>query len=69
MAEETKNIVVAARVKDLIKNAVLPKDFEGELRVGGDVADALNAKVEALLGDAIQRAIKNGRKTVQPQDL
>ncbi len=50
-------------VKSKIKEAVT------DLNVAGDVAEALNKKVEALLMDAAERAKANGRRTLQARDL
>ncbi|HIH23470.1 TPA: DUF1931 domain-containing protein [Candidatus Woesearchaeota archaeon] len=52
-------IVVKAKIKELT----------GEYNVAGDFADALNAKVEALVKEAVKRAEGNGRKTVMAKDL
>ena len=45
------------------------KEYTGEYNVAGDFADALHAKVETLIKDAIKRAEGNGRKTVMAKDL
>ena len=50
-------------VKSKIKEAV------PELQVAGEVAEALNRKVEALLKEASERAKANGRRTLQARDL
>jgi len=54
-----ENLVVKAKLKDVCKG----------YNVAGDLADALNEKVEALLKDAMKRAEANGRKTVMAKDL
>jgi histone H3/H4 len=45
------------------------KEYTGEYNVSGDFADALHAKVETMIKDAIKRAESNGRKTVMAKDL
>ena len=56
-------VVVKAKIKEL---AVM----EGKpLNVAGDVADALNAKVVALIQEACKRAKENGRNTLMAKDL
>lgn len=52
----------------LIVKAKLKEACQG-YNVAGDVADALNAKVEQLLKDACARAEANNRKTVMAKDL
>lgn len=58
-------LVVESRVRDFITSSKGGKD----LRVGGDVAEALSAKVEVLLNEAVKRAKENGRSTVQARDF
>lgn len=50
-------------IKSKIKEAV------PELQVAGEVAEALNKKVEQLLKEASERAKANGRRTLQARDL
>jgi len=50
-------------IKSKIKEAV------PELNVAGEVAEALNRKVENLLKEASERAKQNGRRTLQARDL
>ena len=57
----TEILVVQSKVKEVIS--------QHEMNSSGDLADALSAKVEHLLKEAINRAQKNGRKTVRPEDL
>ncbi len=45
------------------------KDLTGEFNVAGDFADALNAKLEELVRDAMRRAEGNGRRTIMAKDL
>ena len=54
-----ESIVVKAKIKDVAKG----------FNVAGDLAESLNAKVEALIKDACARADSNGRKTVMAKDL
>jgi len=45
------------------------KEVAGDYNVAGDVAEALNKKVEELVKNACSRAEANGRKTVMAKDL
>lgn len=45
------------------------KEIAGDFNVAGDVAEALNAKVEQMVKNACERAEANGRKTVMAKDL
>lgn len=45
------------------------KEVAGDYNVAGDVAEALNKKVEELVKNACARAEANGRKTVMAKDL
>ena len=51
----------------IVKSKV--KDFAKGHNVGGDVADALNEIVTWALLQGCERAIANGRKTVQARDI
>lgn len=53
------NIVVKAKIKEVVKNANISSDF----------ADALNKKVIELVQAAVARADANGRRTVMAKDL
>ena len=55
------SLVVGSKVKEVIK--------EMDLMMSGDSIEAVNAKVEALVKAAAERAKANGRKTVKPQDF
>ncbi len=52
-------LVVKAKIKSVIPG----------YNVAGDLAEALNAKVEELVKSAAARAEANGRKTVMAKDL
>ena len=52
-------IVVKAKIKEVA----------GDYNVAGDVAEALNKKVEELVKNACARAEANGRKTIMAKDL
>jgi hypothetical protein len=54
-------LVVGSKVKDVIRAA--------GLRTSGDLVEALSEKVHSVLGEAVERAQKNGRATVNPHDL
>jgi histone H3/H4 len=45
------------------------KEMVGEINVGGDFADALNAKAEQLVKDAVKRAEANSRRTIMAKDV
>lgn len=45
------------------------KELVGEINVGGDFADALDAKVESLIKEAVKRAEANGRRTIMAKDI
>jgi hypothetical protein len=50
-----------SKVKEAVKGL--------DLRMSGDVPDALNEKVSEMLKDAAKRAKENGRGTLRPYDL
>ncbi|MFH1420780.1 MAG: DUF1931 domain-containing protein [Candidatus Aenigmatarchaeota archaeon] len=54
-------LVVASKLKELIKSQ--------EMNTAGDLDEALDKKVEALVVDACNRAKSNDRKTVRAGDL
>jgi histone H3/H4 len=51
----------------IIKSKI--KDAVPELNVAGEVAEALNKKVESILKEASERAKQNGRRTLQARDI
>ena len=53
----------------ITKSAVKEFFKKHNKRVAADTLDALNESIEYLLTKAIDRAEKNKRSTVQPQDL
>lgn len=59
--DEPASLTVASRVKDHVKSA--------DLRSDGNLPDAVNGHVQAILVEAIERARANGRSTVRPYDL
>lgn len=54
-------VVLNSRIKEIARQA--------KVRVAGDFADAVNDEVNALIKRAIDRAKKNNRQTVRPQDV
>lgn len=60
---EKPMIIVASKMKEAAK------DMGEDIRVSGDLAEALSAKAYNLLKDAKDRAVANGRKTIKPEDL
>ncbi len=55
------NVVVGSKVKEAVKSH--------GVRCSGDLIEALNGKVLAMLSDAVARCEANRRGTVRPQDL
>lgn len=55
----TENLIVKAKLKEVAKG----------FNVAGDLAEALNQKVNQLVKDACARAEGNGRKTVMAKDI
>ena len=55
------NVVVGSKVKEAVKSH--------GVRCSGDLVEALNGKVLAMLSDAVARCEANKRGTVRPQDL
>ena len=61
-AAATKEVLfVTSKVKAYIK--------QSDKMTASETLDALNAKIYAVLDEAIKRTEGNGRKTVKPQDL
>lgn len=55
------SLIVQSKLKDAVKAL--------DLRTDGNLADALNNKVQALLQEAAKRAKENNRGTLRPHDL
>ena len=55
------NVVVGSKVKEAVKSH--------GVRCSGDLIEALNGKVLAMISDAVARCEANKRGTVRPQDL
>lgn len=55
------SVVVTSKVKEAVKNL--------DLRMSGDVPDALNERILGILNEAAKRAKENGRGTLRPYDL
>lgn len=53
-----ENIIVKAKIKEVVK----------ECNVAGDFAEALNAEMIKEISSAAKRAKENGRKTIQAKD-
>jgi histone H3/H4 len=60
-ADSPASLTVASRVRDVLKNA--------NMRTDSNLTDAVNAHVQTMLEEGIQRAKANGRSTVRPYDL
>ncbi len=56
-----ENLVVASKLRDAIRSK--------DIRMAGDLVDALNDEVHALVDKAVARAKGNNRGTVRPSDL
>jgi len=61
MAEEKEVLVVVSKVRAFLKSK--------DAMMSGDLLEALNKKVYALLEDAVIRCKGNKRATVKPQDI
>ena len=59
--KEREMLMVGSKVKAFVK--------ENGCMTAGDVLAALNEKVYALLGQAVERTKANKRSTLRPQDL
>jgi hypothetical protein len=57
----TEVLVVGSKVKDVVRSA--------GLRSSGELIDAVSARVHEMLHNAVTRAQRNGRATVNPHDL
>lgn len=55
------SVIVQSRLREAVKGL--------DLRMDGDLPDALNDKVRELLEEAAGRAKGNDRKTLRPYDL
>jgi len=53
---------------DLIVKSKIRDAVDG-INVSGEVAPALNKKVQKILDEAVERAKANGRRTLQARDL
>lgn len=56
-----ESYVYASRIKELAKKY--------DMRMSGDVDDALNKKIEWMVKEAAQRAKENKRKTIYGYDF
>lgn len=61
MAEQNEMLLVGSKTKEAIKAT--------GLNVSGEALDKLNAKVHALVKEAQDRCVLNGRKTVKASDF
>lgn len=55
------SVVVTSKLKEAVKGL--------DLRMDGNLPDAVDAKVRDILKDAAKRAKENGRSTLRPHDL
>lgn len=55
------NLIIKSNIRDAVKEKIP--------NVAGEVAEALNEKVQELLEKAAERAIANGRRTLHARDL
>jgi len=60
---EMPMLIIASKMKETVK------DMDDEIRVSGELAEALSAKTYGLLKAAKERAVANGHKTIKPEDL
>lgn len=56
-------------MSNIVATAVKAQIADADMMMSGEFPEALSAKVETTVGDAIKRAQANGRKTVRPEDL
>lgn len=56
-------------MSNIVASAVKAKMAEAGMMMSGELPEALSAKVDTVLADAVKRANDNGRKTVRPCDL
>ena len=59
----TESIIIQSKVRELVKNV------KPEFRLSEEFLTTLNLTIRDVVEDAVFRAEKNGRKTLQPQDL
>ncbi|MFH1663532.1 MAG: DUF1931 domain-containing protein [archaeon] len=55
------SLIVRSKVGDYVKSK--------NMQMGSDTYDALSARVQASIDDAVKRCTDNGRKTLKPYDL
>lgn len=55
------SVVVTSKLKEAVKGH--------DLRMSGDVPEAVDKKIREMLKDAAERARENGRGTLRPYDL
>jgi histone H3/H4 len=55
------SLVIQSKIKEFAKN--------NDVRVSSDLPEKLDAKVQGILSEAIERAKANGRATVGARDL
>lgn len=56
-----ENYVLKSKVRELVKNL--------NFRISSEAIIVVNSKVEEIIKKAAERAKKNNRKTIMPQDL
>lgn len=56
-----ESVIVQSKIREAIKRF--------DLQMDGNLPDALNERVYALLEQGAERARNNGRKTIRPYDL
>lgn len=57
----SENYVLKSKVRELAKNL--------NFRISSEAIIVVNSKVEEIMKKATERAKKNNRKTIMPQDL
>ena len=55
------NLIIKSNIKGAVKEKIA--------NVAGEVAEALNNKVQEILDRAVERAKANGRRTLHARDL
>lgn len=59
----SESVLIQSRVRELVKGK------KPEFRLSEGFLESLNNQVQDLIVDAVARAEKNGRKTLQEQDI
>ena len=67
--KEIPQLVVKSALKEYIAGFTGEGEGGGNMRTSGELGEALNGKIAALIDDAVGRAKANGRSTVRIEDF